>query len=183
MTAASTNAQPVTLRGPLLGTTSSGCKVRPWLAASVSHRSPKPPSFLGLSCPSPISTPGSVTSSWPSSVSSINSISCLFQALSLLLLTPLLPLSCTPWLSPERLFRGPLRAEGRALWRWGLGRWEGDPRRGFWFLARVGAQECVFTWVSRLHSQKPPSGVTPPKRRGPCHLQERGDELSETGVL
>lgn len=53
---------------------------------------PQPPSSLGLSCPSPISTPGSVTSSWSSSVSSINSISCLFQALSLLL-TPLLPLS------------------------------------------------------------------------------------------
>lgn len=131
---ASTNAQPVTLQGPWLGTTSLGCKVGLWLAASVSAPPPPPtPAFVG---PSAL-LPHLHARLWPPFVA----LQCsLHQFYFLSFSNPISPshllfsLFCTPWLGPERPFRSPLRTEGRTRGRRDLGAGRGTHKggSGFW---------------------------------------------------
>lgn len=138
MTAASTNAEPVTPRDLPLSTIASGCKVGRGVAAS--HRPWRCPSLcppLAFSVPSATPT-GSVPPQGPPRVLFPSPLLPVFLQPSLLLPPPI-PLG---W-RLERLFRGPLRRKGRTC------RWGGVPRAvdtwafrgGLLFLAGPGAQE------------------------------------------
>lgn len=171
VTAASMNAQPVTPPGPLLNITSSGCKVGPWLAASVSPRGPCP--HLSRAFCVPPHPHARLCHLFMAFQRVLHLPYFLPRVLSVLLPTPIPPLSCTPWLSSDRLFRAPsLRTKGGTQRQQGPGGWEGDPRRGFWVPAQVGAQEWVFTWVVQVpfteamqwsHSTKEAGSLSPPR--------------------
>lgn len=172
VTAASTNAQPVTLPGLLLSTTSSGCKVGPGLAASVSPRGPCPHLSRAFWCLSP--SPARLRHLFMALQCVFHLPNFLsFQVLSLLLPTPIPPLSCTPWLSSDKAVQSSrLRIEGGTPRRQGLRGWEGDSQRGFWVPAQVGAQEWPFTWGVQVpftgatqwsHSTKEVGSLSPPR--------------------
>lgn len=169
-TAASMNAQPVTLPGPLPSTTSSGCKVGPWLAASVSPRGPCPHFSQAFWCSSP--SPCQALSPFHGLPACAPSTLFPFPSLVSPSPHPFPPLSCTPWLSSDRLLELPLRTEGGTPRRQGLRGWEGDPRRVLWVPAQVGAQEWAFTWVVQVqfteatqwsHSTSEAGSLSPPR--------------------
>lgn len=171
VTAASMNAQPVTPPGPLLNITSSGCKVGPWLAASVSPRDPCP--HLSRAFCVPPHPHARLCHLFMAFQRVLHLPYFLPRVLSVLLPTPIPPLSCTPWLSSDRLFRAPsLRTKGGTPRRRDLGVGRATHGGDSGSQPRWGPRSGCSPGWSRSHSQKPRSGVTPPKRRGACHLQE-----------